>query len=408
MGGYGASDLKSILASLRNFFDQATLSKVMFGINEELPFSTSIVFAAGHAWIVLAIALLARMTRSLNDARVIVFLFTWICVAQLPTFQIWHIYPNLVGSRLFFIGSGALCLLLSLAVSGLIDRMSQSDDNRLAGYGARSLSLLTIIAAGALASCWFMALKHNLKPWQTAGSQMTSLRSQLVSLSDSIAPDKRILLLDLPQDLSGAGMVGQPEFLRIMLSEPLMKPEAASKIVSFYTLERQADRVAAGRQLIDRELLGETLKKPESGPVLIWSREKGKFVPWSRPEPTSTIKNLKLERVPAMVSGSVTWMPNESLARPLDPFAIDKIMIKLTGSRPETNANRLRLVWRSENQPESWIDYTHGPMGRIENGELVFSTTDIRAWLLNGPIVSLGLESTDGAIGFESWSIHSR
>ncbi len=115
IGGYASGSGGVDLQALHNFFDKASLLKVIFPANEEMhtfawmkPALTVFYSAAIAA---LAVRFLLRSSR----AGVYAFLILWTVLSVAPTYQIWHIFPNLVGSRLIFLSSAPLCIFLSLA-----------------------------------------------------------------------------------------------------------------------------------------------------------------------------------------------------------------------------------------------------------------------------------------------------
>jgi hypothetical protein len=52
----------------------------------------------------------------------------------------------------------------------------------------------------------------------------------------------------------------------------------------------------------------------------------------------------------------------------------------------------IQLVWRSSNQPKSWIDYSEGPSAEKVGDALVFVPSRYRSWLFNGSIDQIGLK----------------
>ena len=59
----------------------------------------------------------------------------WLALALIPTFQIWHIYPNLVGSRLFFLSSAGLCMALAMMALPSVEAARQKSFCTAGGAG---------------------------------------------------------------------------------------------------------------------------------------------------------------------------------------------------------------------------------------------------------------------------------
>jgi len=218
VGGYGKIHFKTMLKQLLNFSDVSTLMKILIPINEHYPlsqpFSQAMLFSYG-------LALLNLITSTLRNkalAKVLAFFAFWGILNVLLTFQIWHIYPNLVGFRLFFLSSTALCAILSMGF--MIDSKS------------KPMSLLNIIAAVFLVVVWSVVTLNNLRPFEEAAAMMKTLEQQVTTLStEAGAKQEKILLLNLPQDFCGAPMLGKAAFLAVMMQPPLAQTDLRSQIM---------------------------------------------------------------------------------------------------------------------------------------------------------------------------------
>ncbi|MBZ0185860.1 MAG: hypothetical protein K8F91_06360, partial [Candidatus Obscuribacterales bacterium] len=266
VGGYGAGGLSALRQGLYNFCDVSTLQKIIYGVNEHRSLPEIFSTMAFSAWLVL----LASLTiKGLIDAKtrwLLLFFAGWTVVANLPTFQIWHIFPNLVGSRLFFLGSAPLCILLALAAVSLVERPRKP-----------MAILLAIVAFGAgliLSGTWAVALGHNLQSWQSAGKQTSDTRTFLVDLAGKSSEEQKILLVDLPQDFEGAGLIGRAEFLATLLSPPLSSHDLSGRVAT------TESPIPGQRDFIASEKLQLKARSKDVGPVLKWSDEKGKYIDW--------------------------------------------------------------------------------------------------------------------------------
>jgi hypothetical protein len=210
VGGYGGSGWKTIKQGLKNFADNATLAKLVFGASEEFPTPPALRSATQLAFLVIDVCALIFLKIKTNIWRVYLFLFLWTFISVLPTFQIWHIWPNLVGSRLFFLGSAPLCIFFALAAVGAVENSKWSQRKVVAGG----------IAIGVLTICWSMVLSTNLQSWNVAGKEAASVRSTLASYFPKLNPQYRLLIPALPQDYKGAPILGRPEYLATLCKPP--------------------------------------------------------------------------------------------------------------------------------------------------------------------------------------------
>jgi hypothetical protein len=422
VGGYGSSSFRDFRHSLHNFLDAPTLKKIVFGINEEVPYWPHFSTWAKLGWSAAIVSMLLRLFQPLSRLRLFAFLTIWLVISVLPTFQIWRINPNLVGGRLFFLGSAALCILMAVSLVPLLKVQGRLRDrsNRfkagfmiLYGVGLTSLFLLQV--------SWVAGLHYNLNPWIDAGKQMTVLQSQLIDMAKD-PQVKSMVLLNLPQDFSGAGMVGNEEILHRMLKPPVADADYTSKIVLF------AQPTAEAPHAIDREAFKRAQDEKKGAHWLQWSMDEKRWLEWSKPTALKAFASNEFKvmnknvltvcvSVKSPKDAKLVWMKKSD---PIDPFSVDGIVLRFDGSRSNPEfAKQVQLVWRSANQPKSWIDYSEGPQGQwmldsdehgqpINNGnKLGFQPRNYRSWLLNGPIVEIGVKIPAGNYLFEPLEMKS-
>lgn len=422
VGGYGASSLSGFRHSLHNFLDAPTLKKIVCGINEEVTSLPLLSTLANLGWSAAIVSMLLRLFQPLSRLSVFAFLTIWLVVSVVPTFQIWHINPNLVGSRLFFLGSASLCILMAVSLMPMLKvagRLRDRSDAFKAGCTFFYLTGLTSLTV--LQITWVAGLHYNLEPWIDAGKQMNVLQSRLIDLAKDPAV-KSIVLLNLPQDFSGAGMVGNTEILHRMLKPPVADADYTGKIVLF------AAPAAESPVAVDRELLKRAYDEKKAARWLLWSKDEKRWVEWNKPAGLKAFASNKFAVLKKQIltdcvsvenpkSAELIWMKKTD---PIDPFSVDGAVIRFDGSTLNPDfAKQVQLVWRSANQPKSWIDYSEGPQGQwmldtdeqgksINNGnKLGFRPRNYRSWLLNGPIVEIGVKIPAGKYSFEPLEMKS-
>ncbi|MBA3995146.1 MAG: hypothetical protein C0469_16630 [Cyanobacteria bacterium DS2.3.42] len=423
VGGYGSSSFRDIRHSLQNFLDASTLKKIVFGINEEVP--SLLIFStwANAAWAAAVVSMLLRLFQPLSRLRVFAFLTIWLVLSVLPTFQIWHINPNLVGSRLFFLGSASLCILLSVSLLPMLKVVGRiRDRSNLFKTGFMVLYATGLTALTVLQITWLAALYYNLNPWVDAGKQMTVLRSKLIDMAKDPKVDS-IILLNLPADFSGAGMVGNKEILHRMLKPPVADADYTTKISVFPPAS------AALPDAVDRELLKRTYDEKTDAHWFQWSKDEKQWVRWEKPVGLKTFSSNAFTLDDHSACFSVdkpadairVWMKTMDS---IDPFSVDGIVLKVSGSNLDPEfAKQLQLLWRSAKQPTSWIDYSEGPQGAwisdpalqiqskgngtAQTKTLVFRPLNHRSWLLNGPIVEIGFKLPPGQYSFKPLKVES-
>ncbi len=224
IGGYGKTELNPIHI-LTVFADYHSLLKILVPVSEEYRYLSQAMRPVLLPLLaILALVVLRLLVKGGGRSRtlfILPLLMLWSFGALLPAFQIWHIHPNLVGSRLFFLSSVPLCMVLTLKA--------------VPGHGHLNLRELKYWALGGFLALsglylvWCEVLNLNLKAFHDA-----SLRMQVFvkELNEKVRVGKPIILANLPQDYKGAGMIGRRLYLDIMLKPPLNKTDIRSKILT--------------------------------------------------------------------------------------------------------------------------------------------------------------------------------
>ena len=262
VGGYGDGGVLSMLVSLKSFFDRSSLNKIIIPASEEIRMHRPMLVLSG---------VLIPLTFAFGGIKAVIFrsslmpfyfLAFWIGIALAPTFQIWHIYPNLVGSRLFFLSSAPLCIMLALLAQPAAETVKKRATAIFAVAGMVLLSATYLV--------WTYLLEENLKPWEEAGKRMNALKTQI----DEIATKERrhaIALLSLPRDYKGAGMLTRPSYLTLFCKQP------------FHSINLSREFASVELPDAANHSYGERLRALITNrSCYIWNDNDGKLVPWQR------------------------------------------------------------------------------------------------------------------------------
>jgi|GEM_PF-716673 len=273
VGGYGGSKqgFLDILASLKIFADRDSLTKILVPISEEFQPVRAFAPYCLAPLIVIAAAFLGRQLTMLAQSKykwtaVIAPALTivWLALALVPAFQIWHIYPNLVGSRLFFLSSAGLCAAIALTAVPLVEPLSRKAFNPFA--------VLSLAALTALYLAWFYILSVNLGAWKQASTLMTAFESQLRQTMQQ-APQSKIVVLNLPQDYKGAGMLGRKLYLDIANKPPFFGQDLSTRLL---VLE---PKITGSKDFIWPHELSAVTSAPNTK-TFIWSSKDGTLTPF--------------------------------------------------------------------------------------------------------------------------------
>lgn len=413
VGGYGGSGLFAILKLWRVFIDKSSLLKLVFPFNEEVtqPFSQFKIL--GIAYVLVAGSFLFRLISRSVYWRPFLFLLLWIIVAVLPTFQIWHIHPNLVGSRLFFLSSAPFCMLIALMALPAVDALGKQKAKITTALGVAGLIILFV--------AWSFILRANLSPWEEAGAQMNKLKSQLWLIAAKTPEGKRTLFLNLPQDHSGAGMLGRPQFLETLSRYPFASGDLSNRLL---TIEPQ---LAGSHDFMWPHQFANLLNDSQVHDAYIWQSKSGEFLKWgasSSPEVQKTysilfgdknIADLVCDTHTIALARSSDWYKAE-LGGPqvivfpdhlyvvagstgltiyfpstnLDPLSAGFAKLILDSNQSEDGlGGKIQLVWNSSDSDE--------PKLATFSSSMTLPLNRYRNWELRGPVKKLGLRFLPGS-----------
>ncbi len=143
--------------------------------------------------------------------RLFLFLTGWLVMSLAPVYKIFAIADDLQGSRLAYVATVPLALLMAMAVivvsRGIVAR-KQLISRNLLGLGFIALS--------------FYVLNLNNQAWVNAGVEANSIRAGLSKLYKDVKGDPQILFVGLPDQIHGAyicrnalvGMTREPQLER--------------------------------------------------------------------------------------------------------------------------------------------------------------------------------------------------
>lgn len=306
IGGYETLGADSVLSIVGVFLDKATLLKLFVPINEEVAIASFIIPALYICYILVALLLVSRLIMRSVSIRPFLFLLAWAVVLILPTFQVWHIHPNLVGSRLFFLSSAPFCMLFVLAALPAIDVLNKRT--------AKVMTLVGAVVLSAIFLGWGVVLQANLEPWLKAGKLMSGLHSQVIKIAGETPDGSRVLLLDIPRDYSGAGLLTRPQYLSFMAQQPASDKDYSNKLITVEPV------ISGSHDFIWPAQFKTLLKNQAISRALIWNQfsgDSGAFVPWSKGSSGTTdykfdfaanaVKSLTLDPANTILADAKSW-----------------------------------------------------------------------------------------------------
>lgn len=164
----------------------------------------------------MAISALVNLATLKRMVPVFLFSALWLAFALLPVYKIFAIADDLQGSRLAYLATVPLSLLMAFGFTTVREQGNPAVWLRAANRLRIVWGALFLTAAAAM-------LWTNNQAWVTAGQQSNAIREQLNSLySTQIKGDPQVLFLSLPDHIHGAyvcrnalyGMTKHPQMVR--------------------------------------------------------------------------------------------------------------------------------------------------------------------------------------------------
>jgi hypothetical protein len=127
--------------------------------------------------------------------KTLLFLVALFAISIVPIYKIFAIADNLESSRLIYLPSAFLCMIITLALSRLFTTRRKLPDRLMIAFAT-----LTAIFLG----CAFGLLWRNNQVWRDAGLECTAIRTSLENVSRNEPADTHFLLIGLPDQVNGA------------------------------------------------------------------------------------------------------------------------------------------------------------------------------------------------------------
>ncbi|MBS1995181.1 MAG: hypothetical protein JSS86_02680 [Cyanobacteria bacterium SZAS LIN-2] len=172
--------------------------------------------------VIAAVGVIIATTTNKQSTRLFLFLTGWLVLCLAPVYKVFAIADDLQGSRLAYVATVPLCMLLTFFVIA-----TTSSAKKLAGEKSPSPALLVrnLLAMGFLAVA-FQVLTINNTAWVYAGNEANAIRSALVKLYDQLEGDPQVLFVGLPDQVHGAyicrnalpGMTHTPQLQRDVIN----------------------------------------------------------------------------------------------------------------------------------------------------------------------------------------------
>jgi hypothetical protein len=158
-------------------------------------------------------AINVMMNRQLR--KTLLLLSVLFAISIVPIYKIFAIADNLESSRLMYLPSAFLCMIITLALSQIFTTKKQLPTRVIIAFSTMTSIFL---------SCAFGLLWRNNQVWRDAGLECTAIRKNIEDVARNQPADTHFLLVGLPDQINGAyvcrnaspGIVEAPQSARTL------------------------------------------------------------------------------------------------------------------------------------------------------------------------------------------------
>jgi hypothetical protein len=347
-GGYTGSVGEGLSGSLwKRFFEDGGMLRVLF------PFDIEVFSPFDHLrrylktiYIVCAASVVVRLLWLRADSglsRWIIFAFGWLVLSLIPTYQVWNLTDNLLGSRFMYMSTAPLCLLIGLLVFPLVKAVNREtlDQSRFKLIQrACALTLVVLVLCYAT-----IAYKNNLT-WVHAGQEVRDLREALEAKLSSLPEPKKLVLMNLPQRIGGAHQIYNAAMLWVLMQWPLCVNNLSSRILTFEPM------MYGDSELVNIARLRNLLKSAQNYDIYVWDSQTRRLVALNLAGAEKLSREIKLPGFSVVSLGADQFLASPPID--ISSMATDFVDLDLSATLPSQAKNippYIFLSWTSAQKP---------------------------------------------------------
>lgn len=300
----------------------------------------SLMYAAGG---ILVLLRLWQGNLSIRSARLVFFASASALITLAPAVQLWSIYPNLGNSRLLYLPSALLALMI-VAVILPFAPSNTSRKNRIF-VGAATVWLGFFIAL-----CGATHLANN-KPWHDASNNLRAIYNSVVTLAKELPQSHKMAVLNLPLDERFPQTLCCHWNLLAPVTKPFCDEDLSNKVFSTQLTWFRNDIKNMSR-------IKEFTESPKNH-AMLWDTTKMQLVPCALEEIPPL--GASLESVPPEIRRNPTSGEEPILIYNLPKDGFDAraaSLIKITttlldNAQPTKKNAKCAVVWTSWDRPQT-------------------------------------------------------
>lgn len=385
VGGY--DDSLFFISNMKEFISGwlHALMTLFVPINRSLMGSHHLISKVWPAAIAGAAVLLAANLVFDRKVRMhALFQLGWLALCLIPVYKLFNIAPDLQGSRLAYLATVPVCMLLTLGMYPAF---------RLFSKGWYRISQTAVLCAMLVLSSYL--LWNNNLPWKSAGEETTKIQNELRSLFGTIDGDPQTLFLGLPDQIDGAytcrnaldGMTKKPQLqrdIRNCLMVNAFEPILPFGFLKESIAEKNKEILIYRWDAAKGKFVKVEISKADASSFKSWSGEalqKILSIPEQKVKPTLNYLQDGADISTAANSGEIDLDLGSNPC-----FNCDFIVIKASMEQPAATETGIDLLYSNDMYPDFELRrraHTTSKVGQKEQ-TFIFGLRGLPEWSLGG------------------------
>lgn len=326
-------------------------NQAIFADNHILRQLLRVLYALAGIFVVAGVAVDQKLS---SRQKLIYFSLAFFVATLLPNFQVWGLSSSMSGSRIAYLPSAALALMLVLSIFIVLPKALPSKF----GLALKASSLIVLVA---LVFTFAAISNGNNIAWLNAAKMIRDLKGNVESEVAALAPGQKLVLFNLPSRVDGAFTFTMRSMLAGLFIAPL-STDISERIVPL-------DFHPNWSIFVNRQDFQSVIDQPELYKLAVYDAALGKLV-----TPDSMRKQLSTQPLPplSIVEGKGTksssyYLKPEGSAKFIDPLQVEFLELTVKVSEkpisrllpsllPDRGKASLFIIWN--NRPADQEDQT--------------------------------------------------
>jgi hypothetical protein len=336
-------------------------------------------------------------------AKLIYFALAFLAATMLPNFQVWGLSSSMSGSRIAYLPSAALALVIVFSVYILqpktgapIGERSKFELKKLEAIPKLSSLLILISLTLTFASI----TQGNNIAWLNSAQFIRQLKINVEKELSTLGANQKLVLFNLPSRVDGAFTFTMRPMLAGLFTEPVAAENLSASVVPL-------DYHPNWSIFVNRQDFESIIRQPQLYRLVAYDATQGKLVKpeLSIPEKLATLTDRSLPSLSMTVgqgpqSRSYYLKPEETV-KTINPLAVDflELDIKVTKKSPQkfpatNNKASLFVIWN--NRPPDQEDQTEPHWMSVpadgKEHKILVELGPLKRWLLSKNVDEIRLD----------------